>query len=188
MAKTRLVRIVNRTTTPLDVMYDGAPDVIPPGYAEVDDPDQPGQKRIVGAADDGSPQTYTVEYFAAEAFKRQHPRMGTQNPHSVDAKDTEYLIGIEAWGDEISPVEQSAADEIIDRTLLPQHRQSAVLVSFATGGENRNVRDRRAAKQARKDKAKLRFQSQEHRRSQFTDTMLASPTGMRASYTRPGEA
>jgi hypothetical protein len=187
MAKTRLVRIVNRTTMPLDVMYDGAPDVIPPGYAEVDDPDRPGEKRIVGAADDGLPLGYPCEYFAAEAYKRQHPLMGSQDPNSVDARDTEYLLGVAEWGDEVTPLEQSGADELIDRKLLPQHRQNATLVSFASGGVTRDARDRKARKDARKAKTKERARNQENRRSKFSDPMLFAPSGIRASYNRPGE-
>ncbi len=177
MARTRIVRITNRTTEPLDVMYDGAPDVIPPGYKEIVD----GEKTtVIGAGPiiDGQPtvQTYPCEYFAAEAYKRQHPRMGTQDPLSVDARDTEYLLGIEEWGDDVTPIEQTDADELIDRSKLPAHRQKAIAVDLVAGA--RDVKGKRQLKEARKAKSKRKAIAQAHRRSAFVDPKLRNPTGM----------
>ncbi len=143
MARTRLVHIVNRTTRPLDCMFDGAPEVIPPGYVEVRSRvpklDKNGKEildtktgetvlldhvEIVGAGPNGEPLAYQVEYAAAEAYIRQHPIMGTSDPTSVDARDTDYLLGVVAWGQEISHAEQSDVIELIDRSRLGDDRQN----------------------------------------------------------------
>lgn len=181
MARTRVVLVVNRTTVPLDVMYDGSPEVIPPGYkVETDDN---GKESIVGAGPviDGIPtvQTHSCEYFAAEAYKRQHPQMGTQDPHSTDARDTEYLIGVAEWGDEISPIDQTDAEELIDRSLLPAQRQNATLVNIGRGGSPQQVK---AKKDQRKVRTKQKAMAQANRRSAFVDQKLKNPTGMRANY------
>lgn len=179
MARRKLVEIVNRTTEPLDAMYDGTPEVIPAGYKNIGTEEKP---EIVGAGNDGAPLTFVCDYFAAEAFKRQHPLMGTQDPHSVDARDTEYLIGVEAWGDEIGHLEQSGADELIDRTLLPEHRQNATLMNIGKGGKSRSTRTRKATKESKKARAKAKAAAQAGRRAKFTDSKLASPTGMKTGY------
>lgn len=173
MARTRIVHIVNRTTDPLDVMFDGVPEVIPPGYLEVDGD-------FFGAGHDQTPLAHPVEFFAAEAYKRQHPRMGTQDPGSVDARDTEYLLGVEAWGDDISHVEQTDCHELLDRTLLPAHRQNAEEIDFSTGKHQRvSARERKAQ---RKSRSKQKATAQANRRQQYVDTQLKNPTGMRANY------
>lgn len=179
MARRKLVEIVNRTTEPLDVMYDGTPDVIPAGYRREGEGD--GAK-VVGAGENGEPLTFTCDYFAAEAYKRQHPRMGTQNPHSVDARDTEYLLGVEAWGDEIDHLEQSDADELLDRTQLPDNRQNAEVVPVGRSGKVRAAKDKRTQKEARKARAKQKARAQENRRAKYADAHLKAPTGMRANY------
>lgn len=181
MARRRLVEIVNRTTEPLDVMYDGTPDVIPPGYKIVPG-EKEGETKAVGAGERGEPLTFTCDYFAAEAYKRQHPRMGTQDPFSVDARDTDYLLGVEEWGDDISHLEQSDADELIDRTALPDHRQNAEVVPVGRSGKSRAVRNKRAQKEARKARAKNKAQAQANRRSKFVDSKLRAPNGNRANY------
>lgn len=182
MAKTRIVHIVNRTTEPLDCMYDGVPDIVPPGYKEVlVDAEKPELgSTFIGAGHDAEPLAYPVEYFAAEAYKRQHPRMGTQDPGSVDARDTEYLLGVEAWGDDIGHIEQTEALELIDRTMLPAHRQNAQQVDFSTGRHNRVSAKER--KEQRKKRSKLKAQGQANRRKKYTDQKLMNPTGMRANY------
>jgi hypothetical protein len=149
------VRIVNRTTGPLDCMFDGVPDVVPAGYRLV-----PGQvpkldargvpvtrkgegglvepvmvdgTMVVGAGDKGEPLFHVVEKAAAEAYVRQHPIMGTADPSSVDAKDTDYLLGVIEWGDEISHIEQSDEIELLNRSLLPEDRQNVKSVRIAGG-------------------------------------------------------
>lgn len=179
MARRILVEIVNRTTEPLDVMYDGAPEVIQAGYTDIGTDDKP---EIVGAGRDGQPMAFTCDYFAAEAYKRQHPQMGTQDPHSIDARDTEYLMGVEAWGDDIGHLEQTDADELIDRTLLPDHRQNATKVSLGRSGTSGPAKTRKAVKASRKERAKQKALSQANRRARFTDQKLHAPTGMKTAY------
>lgn len=48
----------------------------------------------------------------AQKFKDQHPIMGTENPYTLEK---EYLCGIEEFGDDCSPTEQSNAVELWDR-------------------------------------------------------------------------
>ena len=145
----RLVHVVNRTCAPLDCMFDGVPDVVPAGYKRVEKPrvDAKGELvmkggkpvvdvEFVGAGPNGEPLSYPVEYAAAEAYKRQHPIMGTSDPTSVDAKDTDYLLGIVEWEDDIDHAEQSDAIELIDRSMLGDDRQDirAIRVAGARRG------------------------------------------------------
>ncbi len=135
--RVRTVRIVNRSTLPLDCMFDGVPDVVPPGYktvAKLDEKGNPTKKlEVVGTGANGEPAFHVVEYSAAETYIRQHPIMGTSDPTSVDAKDTDYLIGCIEWGDEISHVEQSDALELINRSMLPDDRQNIQVLNIAGG-------------------------------------------------------
>lgn len=179
--RARIVQITNRSTVPLDVMCDGAPDVIPPGYRL--EKDEKGNETLIGNGPliDGVPTvlSYPVEYFAAEIYKRQHPVMGTQDPHSVDARDTEYLLGIAEWGDLITPIEQTDADELIDRSMLPAQRQNAMVLRVGIAGSPRDVK---AKKDQKKVRSKLKAEAQAGRRAAFVDTKLVNPTGMRANY------
>lgn len=186
MARAKLVEIVNRTTETLEGMFDGVPEVIPAGY-KVLTVDATGAKTIVGAGPNEEPRRHVCELHAAEAYKRQNPRMGTQDPFSVDARDTEYLLGVEEWGDDITPLEQTDADELIDRSMLPDNRQNAVQVPVGRGGKVRDVKTKRAVKESRKARAKAKAAAQAGRRQKYTDERLASPTGMKTNYTRPGE-
>lgn len=178
MARTRIVYITNRTTEPLDVMYDGAPDVIPPGYKVVS---VDGKDEVVGNGPiiNGQPTvlSFPSEYFAAEAYKRQHPLMGSQNPLSVDARDTEYLLGIEEWGDEVGHLEQSDSDELIDRSRLAKNRQNVVAVDIMEGA--RDVKGRKAKKVAAQARSKKKALAQANRRSAYTDPKLRNPAGLR---------
>jgi hypothetical protein len=180
MARERLVEIVNRTTEPLDVMFDGCPDVVRPGY-KVIEVEGEGPK-IVGAGHDGAPATHVCGIHAAEAYKRQHPRMGTQDPHSVDANDTEYLIGVEAWGDDIEATEQTGSDELIDRLQLPEQRRNATVVPIGTNESPRSTRSKKQAKEARKAASKKKANAQHNRRQKYTDEKLKAPTGMKTNY------
>lgn len=186
--RVRLVQIVNRTTDYLDCMYDGVPEKVPAGYREVPGEMEGDPPRIIGAGPDGGPLLHTVEYYAAECYKRQHPRMGTQDPFSVDARDTEYLMGIPEWGDDISHVEQTDADELIDRTLLPAHRQNAVKIDLGRNeGDQPRVlespKTKRAKKEARKSRAKLKGKAQDNRRARFGAAQNSpNPFGIKANY------
>jgi hypothetical protein len=171
MARTKWVEIVNRTTGPLDVMFDGVPDVIPPGYkVEGEGKDT----KIVGAGRDGKPATFTCELHAAEKFKRQHPIRGTLDPNSVDANDCDYLLGVEAWGDDIEHVEQSDAIEVIDRGELPDDRQNIAVRQIGGG--------RRTPDKSAKNVRKRKMVERNKRRQAYTDNKLKNPTGIRANY------
>lgn len=128
----KIVYVVNRTTVPLEVMDDGRPWVIRPGYkavARMDDDGNPvmdpdtGEPAydIVGSAPNGQVQMEPLDYFAAERAKRQNPVMGTANPY--DPTSFQSLIAVPDWGDDYSHIEQTMANELIDRTLLPLERQ-----------------------------------------------------------------
>lgn len=191
--RVRLVQIVNRTTDYLDCMYDGVPEKVPAGYKELPPEIEGGPPRIIGAGPDGGPLLYTVEYYAAECYKRQHPRMGTQDPFSVDARDTEYLMGIPEWGDDVSHVEQTDADELIDRTLLPAHRQNAVKLELGRNdGEPAkqmgSPKTKRAMKDARKLRAKKKAINQDNRRARYGSAdNSANPFGLEMNYRQKGE-
>lgn len=190
--RVRLVHVVNRTTDVLDCMYDGVPEKIPAGYRELPPEIEGGPAVIVGAGPDGGPLLHTVEYFAAECYKRQHPRMGTQDPFSVDARDTEYLIGVPEWGDDVTHCEQTDADELIDRTLLPPHRQEAVKVQLGRTDKDapkvlERPKDKRAKKEARKARTKRKAIAQADRRRSYSGENHPDPMGIKASYTRPFE-
>lgn len=170
MARTRFVDVVNRSTKPLDCMFDGVPEVIPPGYKVITtqvaktnrkgepikgDDGQPvmeDRETVVGAGLNGDPLSYRVDYAAAEAYIRQHPIMGTADPNSVDARDTDYLLAVPAWEDDYSHAEQSTAIELIDRSLLPEDRQTVKTVDVR--GKRRDVS--KAAITDRKIKANKR--------------------------------
>lgn len=166
MARTRFVRLINRTTVPLDCMFDGFPDVVPPGYkvekrAKTDKDGEPIVKAgqpvmedvIVGTGPNGEPGDYVVEYHAAEAYVRQHPIMGSADPNSIDAADTEYLLGVEGWGHDISHVEQSNALELIDTSLLGEERQKGRTVVKIAGSRREskaNITGRKIAANKRR--------------------------------------
>lgn len=119
----RLVNAVNRSTEPLDAMFDGQPVVLLPGYAKVE---KDGKTIIVGAGPGEAVVSTPLPYFAAEMVKRQNPVMGTEDPESPG--DFESLIGIIEWGDDISHIEQSDAEERLDRSLLDDVAQKAKTV------------------------------------------------------------
>jgi hypothetical protein len=93
------VNLVNRTSKPLTVRYDGRKETIAPG-------ENPG--------------------FPKEAVlyaKRQNPLMGSEDPENPTMSGTQYLVGVkvkagERQTDDISPLEQSDAIERFDKKLL----------------------------------------------------------------------
>lgn len=171
MARTKWVEIVNRTTYPLDVIFDGVPDVVPPGYKVEGEGEN---ARVVPAGRDGKPLTHIVELHAAECWKRQHPLMGSQDPNSTDANDTIYLLGVEGWGDEISYIEQSDCRELIDRSLLPPDRRNVTVVDVPGARRLPN-------KQAKKFR-KAEMVARNKRRARYTDAALKNPVGIKANY------
>ena len=142
-----IVHVVNRTTKPLDVMDDGRPYVIPPGYVTVPDLDaDTGEQRtrrikvdgkpvdeplfkVVGAdkhgqpSHDGQPFQFAMMAGAAVRARRQHILRGSQDP--VNPQFAETLVGIVDIEDPISHQEQAGDEvELLDRSLLPRDRQT----------------------------------------------------------------
>lgn len=155
----RIVNAVNRTTGPLDAMFDGQPVVIPAGYKLVG---EEGQQTVVGAGPGGEPLTYPLPYFAAEMVKRQNPQMGTEDPGNP--RDFECLIGIKEWEDDISPLEQSDAIERLDRGLMDDEAQGARPKETSMG--RKMARDKKNKRGGRT----------------FSDANLRNPMGIRANY------
>ena len=87
-----VLKVVNRTTGPLTVAFDGRSFILVPGENYVD-------AAIVGHA------------------RRQHLIMGTEDPSNP--LDFESLIGVPSRGDDCSPAKQSKKLEALDRRLLP---------------------------------------------------------------------
>ena len=84
------VTIVNRTSNVLQGTWDGRQYVVAPGESM--------HPRLV-----------------ANAIKRQNPLMGSQG---TEIYDIQYLCGIKEDGDDITPLEQSDAIELMDSRLL----------------------------------------------------------------------
>ena len=121
----RIVHVVNRTTDMLEVMDDGIPWPIRPGYKVVTNDD--GDSVVVGAGPDGSVYMEPLPFFAAERAKRQNPIMGTENPYNI--QDFQSLVAVPDWGDDYSHQEQSDAIERMDRSQLPDDVQNVKVVS-----------------------------------------------------------
>lgn len=99
------VTLVNRTSKTLKGTWDGKHYEIVPGKNE-----------------------YPV--IQAEAFRRQNPLMGSQDPFTMEMQ---YLVGIVEQGDEITPLEQSSSIELMDRAQMAGARPTEV-VRGNTGG------------------------------------------------------
>lgn len=121
MAFTQIVMAVNRTTVKLEVMENGMVWEIPPGYVVLED------GSFVGAGVGGRPLETPLPYFVAERAMRHNPIMGTSDP--LNPGRALSLVGVPAWGNDVSHVEQSDAIEILDRRGLP-----AAEVMRAIGG------------------------------------------------------
>lgn len=152
----RIVNAVNRTTLPLDAMFDGQPVVIPAGYKIAED------GSVVGTGPGGEPLTFPLPYFAAEMVKRQNPQMGTEDPGNP--RDFECLIGIKEWDDDISHIEQSDAIERLDRELMDDEAQTAKPRETSMG--RKRARDKKKKRGGRA----------------HTDANLRNPMGIRANY------
>ena len=136
----------DRSEPPAGAMVDGQPLVLLPGYKNID-----GQ--VVGAGPGESVVVNPLPYFAAELCKRQNPQMGTEDPE--DPKDFECLLGVEEWGDDVSPIEQSDKEERMDRSMLDDEARTATPI-------------RRRSKRGRKSGRK------------YSDPRLKNPGGIRA--------
>lgn len=142
------VEIVNRTTRPLEVTFSGVTRRIRPGYKELDG-------EIVPAGKNGEPAFEMLPAPFADFAKRQNPQMGTFDPSTSNV--FEPLVGVTAWGDDVSYLADSGKTEVIDRELLPDDRQHPTIQKTTAG--------RKA-----------------QRRQQFSDQRLKSPSGLDASY------
>lgn len=167
--------VVNRTTKDLDGTFNGQPLVIPAGY-HIEK-----QQKFKAAKDGGEPEPVIrngepvfedvvvrtldsrnqpvgvmLPDYAAEMVKRQNVLMGSEDPENP--RDVEYLIGCEAWGDNIDHLEQSDAAERLDRSLMSDEAQSATITR---NRHSDKLRDKKA------------------RRARFSDDRNYNPTGIR---------
>lgn len=109
-----IVTVVNRTSQPVEGIFDGKRTVIAP-HARL-----------------------PMLYHAAEHLKRQNPVMGTED--ISDPRSPEFLVGIEEWGDDISPIEQSDKQERFDRTTVGDGGSGAVEMNLRPKGKPSRVK------------------------------------------------
>lgn len=69
---------------------------------------------------DIAPGKHSFPVIQAEKFKEQNPVMGTDNPYSA-MSTKQYLIGIVEYNDDITPIEQTDAIELWDRSKMPNN-------------------------------------------------------------------
>jgi hypothetical protein len=100
-----MVTCRNRTNKPLEVCWDGKRTVLPVG------------------------KPVLLGVMIADAAKRQNVLMGSEDPRT-GAMD--YLVGVEEYGDDCTPIEQTDSVERWDRRQLPGGR--AVDVVRGKGG------------------------------------------------------
>lgn len=87
-----IVTVVNRTSRPVEGIFDGQVIMIPAH----------GRTSMLKNA--------------AELVKRQNPVMGSEDP--ADIRSADFLVGVVEWGDDLSPIEQSDKEERFDRSLV----------------------------------------------------------------------
>lgn len=137
MVMQRIVHVVNRSFDVLEVMDDGVPWPIRPGYKRVERLDESTGEQAkdeegnllwdcIGAGPGGTVFMEPLPYFAAERAKRQNPVMGTEDPLNPAAFET--LIAVPDWGDDYSPLVQSESIERLDRSLMDVDAQKAVVI------------------------------------------------------------
>lgn len=158
MTVQKIIHVVNRTLEDLEVMDDGIPWTIKPGYKlapKVEngepvlekDPENTSEKRqvmeVVGAGPGGTVALTPLPYFAAERAKRQNPVMGTEDP--LNPNDYQTLIAVPEWGEDYSFLQQSEAIERLDRTMLSDEAQTATVVQ-ARGGRRKITKRRKGGK------------------------------------------
>jgi hypothetical protein len=88
-----IVEVVNRTTKPLNVMFDGVPYIVVPGYKMTD-------KGAVPAGRDGQPKTTPMGKTVAEYARRQNVKLGTEEK---DTGEADFLVGV-AQRDEMGKI------------------------------------------------------------------------------------
>lgn len=100
------VTVINRTSKPLEVRYDGQTGIIPPYPAKT-----------------------PMSRIAADRAIVQNRIPGTENPY--DPADFQSYVGVVEWADRapIDPVDIVAKGEAIDRSQLPPHLQNVQLVT-----------------------------------------------------------
>lgn len=130
MRRQEIVFLVNRTLRPLEVMDDGVPITLKPGYRKLDD------GRVIGAGAHGQPIGEPVALATANRAMDQNKKRGTVNPD--DTLDCVFLCGVNGR-DDISYVEDNTSDddELIDRSMLPE---AARAVKMQTGLSRRRTR------------------------------------------------
>lgn len=164
----KIVHVVNRTTQPLEVMDDGVPWPIRPGYALREKRDDNGDIvykerldakgdpvlengkpvldpiiEVVGAAD-GRVAMEPLPFFAAERAKRQNPLMGSEDPLSPTSFVS--LIAVPDWGEDYSYLEQSDKIERLDRSLMDEVAQTAVPIAGRGAPRLQNRRNPKTGK------------------------------------------
>ncbi len=82
---------------------------------------------------DITPGKHGYPLIVAEAIKRQNPIMGSGN----DWTEALYLVGIEEFGDDVSPIEQSPAVERMNSAVLHGDKQMTPVMK-PTGMYSRN--------------------------------------------------
>jgi len=92
--------VVNRTTKELVVTWDGKRTKLPPSSKQA------------------------LPIIVAEAAKRQNPLMGSLDPFTGICQ---YLVGIEEQGDDCSPIEQTNAIEVMNRSKMKNSRPTEVV-------------------------------------------------------------
>ena len=127
-----IVEVVNRTTQPLNYLFDGVPGIVVPGYRVN------AAGVVIPAGRDGQPATTPLTKTTAEYARRQNGKMGTEDAMSGEA---EFLVGVAERDDlgtlqanphwlynDISYTEKSLASERFDRSLLEPRAQNATLM------------------------------------------------------------
>ena len=130
-----IVEAVNRTTKPLDFMFDGLPGVVHPGYRVSE------SGTVVPAGKGGEPRTTHLTKTCAEYARRQNVKLGTEDQYSGEA---EFLIGIADrseddhltanphWlSNDISYTEQGTSVERLKRSTMGEQERTAVPVASA---------------------------------------------------------
>lgn len=132
MRRQEIVPLVNRTCHPLQVMDDGIPTTLKPGYRK-------GKEGLVGAGPRGEVAcTYLAKATAARAMD-QNKQRGTVNPD--DTLDCVFLLGVYGLHD-TSPIDVvvDGDEEMFDRSQLP-NAKDAVRVRLPGGRKSRRDRN-----------------------------------------------
>lgn len=77
-----------------------------------------------------APGKHSFPEAIAVKFKEQNPIKGTLDPYSGDR---EYLMGIVEYNDPTTPIEQSDAVELLDRSKMDTIAKQAVVIQTLAG-------------------------------------------------------